>query len=309
MNYQVTHTTKYTYAEPAAVCHNQVHLAPRQLPYQDCLQYRLLINPEPTKQGARVDFFGNRIDYFAIETAHPGLTITARSVLRVRSQPPAEDPSGPPVSELLKQLRSDLTDVATAARIQQLPSQLIPVGPAYAAYAGGCLPPGRPIVDGVQELTAKIHAEFRYDPRATTVSTPVAEVLKRRSGVCQDFAQFQVACLRSLGIPARYVSGYLRTLPPPGKPRLVGADASHAWVSVYCGRELGWLDFDPTNDMRTGTDHITVAWGRDYSDVCPIQGVFVGGGNHSMSVSVDVMPLESLPPHLARPVARSPQGA
>jgi transglutaminase-like putative cysteine protease len=143
------------------------------------------------------------------------------------------------------------------------------------------------------ELTGRVFGDFKFDPRATTISTPVEEVFANRKGVCQDFAHFQIACLRSIGVPARYVSGYLRTIPPPGKTRLVGADASHAWISVFCG-DLGWIDFDPTNNVSPGIDHITVAWGRDYRDVCPIQGVFVGGGSHTLSISVDVAPLEDV---------------
>ncbi|MCA9209436.1 MAG: transglutaminase family protein, partial [Planctomycetales bacterium] len=146
-------------------------------------------------------------------------------------------------------------------------------------------------VEAATDLNARIHTEFAYDPRATTVNTPLEQVLKQRRGVCQDFAHLAIGCLRAMGLPARYVSGYLRTIPPPGQPRLVGADASHAWLSVYCG-PLGWVDLDPTNNVIPTTDHLTVAWGRDYSDVCPIQGVFVGGGQHTMTVSVDVEPLQ-----------------
>ncbi len=142
-------------------------------------------------------------------------------------------------------------------------------------------------------MTARIHEDFVYDPRATTISTPVQEVFDQRKGVCQDFAHFEIACLRSLGLAARYVSGYLRTIPPPGKPRLIGADASHAWISVFCG-PLGWIDFDPTNNVIPSADHLTIGWGRDYGDVCPLQGVFVGGGKHDLSVFVDVMPLDEM---------------
>jgi transglutaminase-like putative cysteine protease len=150
--------------------------------------------------------------------------------------------------------------------------------------------PGRPILAATLDLTDRIHREFRYDPTATTISTPLEEVLRLRRGVCQDFAHLQIGCLRSLGLAARYVSGYLLTMPPPGQPRLIGSDASHAWLSVYCG-EAGWIEIDPTNNVIPGTSHITLAWGRDYSDVCPINGVFIGGGQHSMSVWVDVLPL------------------
>ena len=160
-------------------------------------------------------------------------------------------------------------------------------------YARPSFPAGRPILEAVADLTTRIHTDFKYDPRATTVNTPLEDVLELRRGVCQDFAHLEIGCLRSLGLAARYVSGYLRTIPPPGKPRLIGADASHAWLSVFCN-ELGWVDVDPTNDCFPTTDHITVAWGRDYTDVCPINGVFVGGGSHAMKVSVDVEPLAEI---------------
>ncbi|MEM6799626.1 MAG: transglutaminase family protein, partial [Planctomycetota bacterium] len=171
------------------------------------------------------------------------------------------------------------------------PSALAPTSPTLAEYAAESFTPGRPIVESLRDLNARINKDFDYDPRATTVTTPVLEAFAKRAGVCQDFAQVGISCLRSLGLAARYVSGYLRTAPPPGKPRLVGADASHAWLSLYCG-ELGWVDADPTNNTLAGADHVTVAVGRDYSDICPIQGVFVGGGSHVMSVSVDVAPIE-----------------
>lgn len=159
------------------------------------------------------------------------------------------------------------------------------------AYATASFPPGRPILDGVADLTRRIHAEFAYDPSATTVATPVGDVLRQRRGVCQDFAHLEIACLRTLGLAARYVSGYILTTPPPGAPRLVGADASHAWLAVWVGDE-GWIDVDPTNDQLPRDQHVTVAWGRDYGDVSPLRGVVLGGGEHRMTVAVDVTPLD-----------------
>ena len=163
---------------------------------------------------------------------------------------------------------------------------------SLAAYAKESFPAGRPILQATADLTRRIYEDFEYRPQSTDVNTQVAEVFGKRVGVCQDFAHLQIACLRSLGLAARYVSGYLRTIPPPGKPRLVGADASHAWLGVYCGGDVPWIDFDPTNNMIPDTDHVAVAYGRDYGDVCPVQGVFVGGGDHTLSVSVDVAPME-----------------
>ncbi|HMP07581.1 MAG TPA: transglutaminase family protein, partial [Lacipirellulaceae bacterium] len=173
-----------------------------------------------------------------------------------------------------------------------VPTQRVALSPELTAYAAVSFPPGRPVVDALRDLTARIHREFRFDPRSTHVNTPLADVLRERRGVCQDFAHLAVGALRAMGLPGRYVSGYLRTTAPPGKPRLVGADASHAWAACWCG-DLGWVDFDPTNNCLVDADHITVAWGRDYGDVCPIQGVFVGGGEHAMGVSVDVVPQDA----------------
>jgi transglutaminase-like putative cysteine protease len=169
---------------------------------------------------------------------------------------------------------------------------MVPVGPDFAAFSRQDFPPGRPILDAVSALTSRVFHDFRFDPRATDVTTPVAEVFKKRAGVCQDFAHLMLACLRSLGLPARYVSGYLETAPPPGQPRLSGADASHAWVSVFCGDQAGWIDIDPTNNLLPGDRHITVAWGRDFSDVSPLRGVTLGAGGQFLEIAVDVIPLE-----------------
>jgi transglutaminase-like putative cysteine protease len=170
-------------------------------------------------------------------------------------------------------------------------SQHVRAGAALTAYAAPSFPPGRPFLEAVMDLTRRIHAEFTYDPRATTIATPVAEVLEIRRGVCQDFAHLQIGCLRSLGLPARYVSGYVLTTPPPGRPRLVGADASHAWVAVPLP-DFGWVDFDPTNGLMNGDQHVTVAVGRDFADVTPVRGVILGGGGHELSVRVDVIAAE-----------------
>jgi transglutaminase-like putative cysteine protease len=293
MRYRIKHTTKYAYDDPVAVCHNLVHLAPREHANQKCESYRLIIVPEPSDLLRRMDTFGNPEEFFSIQEPHRGLTLSATSTLEVAA-PPSPAPGAP-----WEQVRDALAGLGlgdkqqAAARAYQFAfaSPLTPLSPRLAEYAAASFPPGRPIVEALGDLTARINDEFEFNPEATTVSTPVIQAFDQRAGVCQDFAHVQIACLRSIGLAARYVSGYLRTLPPPGKPRLVGADASHAWLSLYCGDE-GWVDADPTNNVLPTTDHVTVAHGRDYADVCPIRGVFVGGGSHSMSVSVDVAPLE-----------------
>lgn len=291
MKYKITHTTKFVYSEPVPVCHNLVHLAPRDLPHQTCSEFALLLNPPPPNREQRIDYFGNQVDYFSILEPHLGLTVTASSLIEV-SPPASPSPKETPTWE---QVREAARRVTTAFDIQRLqfafPSHHIPILTALAEYAAASFPPNRPILEAAADLTRRIHRDFRYDPKATTITSSLGEVLQGRAGVCQDFAHLQIGCLRALGLPARYVSGYLRTLPPPGKPRLVGADASHAWLAVWCG-SAGWIDLDPTNDTIPNTDHVTLAWGRDYADVCPIQGVVTGGGQHLMSVSVDVATVE-----------------
>ena len=288
MQYRVTHSTKYTYSEPVPICQNKLHLAPRSTPHQTCHDFRLLVHPQPAEIRSRTDYFGNRVDYFSVDDAHRGLAVTATSVVEVaqRNGPavPSDSTSWEDVAEHWQDLRRE---DAIETRLFTFGSEFAQPEPTVDTFARASFPPGRPMLEAVLDLTRRIHEQFTYDPRTTNVSTPVTEVFEQKSGVCQDFAHLEIVCLRTLGLPARYVSGYLRTKPPPGKPRLVGADASHAWISAFCGA-AGWIDFDPTNSVIPNGEHITVAYGRDYGDVCPIQGVFVGGGEHSMSVSVDV---------------------
>ena len=294
MRYKVNHTTKYRYAEPVPICHNLVHLAPRSMPHQLCEEYRLFITPAPASRGMRTDYFGNLVEYFSIQEAHRTLTVTTNSrvVLSSESTPRFED--SPKWNDVVNQLSNSLVEKAVDVCQFAFDSPCIIRSCALRDYALASFGTGRTILSAAAELTERIHRDFRYDTKATTVYTKLEEVFECRAGVCQDFAHVHIGCLRSIGIPARYVSGYLRTEPPPGQPRLIGADASHAWVSAYCGQELGWVDFDPTNNVLPDVDHVTVAIGRDYGDVCPVQGVCVGGGKHSMTVAVDVIPLGEL---------------
>lgn len=294
MKYKITHTTKYAYSEPAPVCHNEVRLTPREDPWQRCEEHRLLIKPDPADLGQRFDYFGNQLNYFSILEAHRGLNVTAVTRLDVSTATLPRANVSPPWETVRDALRQDITPAGLDIYQFVYDSPRIRSTAPLVSYAAESFPPRRPIMEAVLELTHRIHQQFTYDPKATSVHTPLEKAFAARRGVCQDFAHVQIACLRGLGLAARYVSGYLRTLPPPGKPRLVGADASHAWISVYCG-EVGWVDFDPTNDVIPSVHHITLAWGRDYDDVCPIRGVFIGGGQHTMSVSVDVEPLEGPP--------------
>ncbi len=289
MRYKIVHTTTYTYSDAVPICHNEVHLIPRDAARQACLYNRLRIKPRPSVLEQRIDYFGNRVTNFAIEQAHQKLTVIALSRVHVTAAPPAIDPE---TSAAWEDIRDALASYSDLVEVYQFvfDSELVKASAALREYAAQSFTPRRPIVAAALDLCGRIYHDFTYDPTATTVSTPLPVVLQLRRGVCQDFAHLAIGCLRSLGLAARYVSGYLLTRPPEGKTRLVGSDASHAWLSVYTGNS-GWLDFDPTNNVVPSLEHITLAWGRDYSDVCPIQGVFIGGGQHGLSVSVDVAPL------------------
>lgn len=284
MIYQIRHQTKYVYEEPVNLCHNLAHLRPPDLRSQRCLDFRLSVTPQPDSAGSRIDGFGNHVDYFAIQSPHDELTIVATS--RVEMLADSQLMLGSPCAwdEVAMWIAQD-----PDAQELTLPSLQIPRVPALFGFIHADFPPGRPLLEAVSALNARIFNEFEFKPGFTDVSTPVSEVLKCRAGVCQDFAHLMIAALRQLGIPARYVSGYLETLPPPGKPKLVGADASHAWVSVYVPQQ-GWIEFDPTNNIRPGSRHVVVAYGRDYADVTPLRGVTMGGIAPQLSVAVDMVP-------------------
>lgn len=290
MKYKVTHTTTYTYSETVPVCHNKAHVTPRELPRQDCAYHRLTVRPRPSSFGRGSDYFGNPVCYFSIHEGHRRMSVTAVSRIEVRPEPPRDAGAAPPWHEVRQAVAADRSPAGLEIQQFLYDSPAVPISPELAAYAGEVFTRRLPVLEGVRQLTQRIHAEFQYDQAATSAQSTVHEVFRLKRGVCQDLAHVQIGCLRALGLPARYVSGYLRTLPPPGGERLVGADASHAWVAAWCG-PLGWIAFDPTNNLEVGTDHVTLAWGRDYSDVCPIEGVFVGGGQHELQVSVDVQPL------------------
>jgi transglutaminase-like putative cysteine protease len=285
VHYEVVHTTEYHYSESVAVSHHLAHLSPRVLPHQQCLHHDLQIEPAPAVMTTHTDYFGNPATFFAMQGAHKRLTVRARSRVRVQAAS-VPSPSDTPPWEAV----ANRTTLPLEALEFLLDSAVIPANSELAAYARAAFPPGRPLLDAVLELTRRIHEEFTYDPKATTIRTPLADIFRSRRGVCQDFARLEIACLRSLGLPARYVSGYLETAPPAGRSRLLGAAASHAWLAVYC-REAGWIHVDPTNNLLPSRSHVTVAWGRDYSDVSPIHGVILGGGSHTLRVNVDVLRL------------------
>jgi transglutaminase-like putative cysteine protease len=285
MRYDVVHTTKYAYSEAVAVAHHVARLRPRMLPHQECLHHDLAIDPPAAVTSNFDDYFGNPVTFFGVQGGHRELLIRTRSTVVV-SAPELPQPSETPPWEAATD-RSALPFDAVEFAFDSAESRS---ASGLDAYARASFPPGRPLLEGVSELAARIHEEFTFDPKATTVATPLGEVFMSRRGVCQDFARLEIACLRSLGIPARYVSGYLETVPAPSAPRLIGADASHAWLTVYCPG-TGWIPVDPTNNLLPSDTHITIAWGRDYNDVSPIRGVILGGGAHTLEVEVDVVRL------------------
>lgn len=290
MKYTITHRTLYHYSSGVALCHNEARLLPRQTLWQRCQPSRVAIKPRPALSAEREDFFGNRVLYFAIQDIHQRLEVKIVTDVEVLdTRPFNETSSSPPWQRVRRALREDPDPEIIEARLFELDSRFVTLDPSFREYAQPSFSPGRPLLEAVADLNRRIFREFTYDPHFTTVATPLNEVLSQRRGVCQDFAHLAIACLRGLGLAARYVSGYLETLPPPGRPRLIGADASHAWLAVYVPG-AGWAEFDPTNDCMPQERHVTLAWGRDYGDVAPLTGVMTGGGSHSLDVSVDVAP-------------------
>ena len=289
MKYRLVHRTKYTYEGAVTVSHHLARLAPRTLPGQSCPWHELEIEPQPVGRGVHLDSFGNTTTYFEIEGKHEILEVTARSLVEVLPHLYRDPRATPPWEIVRDACQVEKLTPGSEAGSFRFSSPMVPLGKEFADYASSEFPPSRPILEAVLGLTTRIYRDFKFDPKATEITTHVSEVLKKRAGVCQDFAHLMLACLRSLGLPARYVSGYLETIAPPGKIWLTGADASHAWVSVFCGDSSGWIDTDPTNNLLPGDRHITVAWGRDFSDVSPLRGVTLGAGSQKLDVAVDVV--------------------
>lgn len=291
--YQVLHDTHYHYSAPVSLAQQLAHLWPRECPWQRCLEQHLTVTPQPCQRLDGYDVYGNPLTRLAFERPHDELRVIASlrvEVLAREGQRLADSPPWETVVETLRYSGQPLeTDVLEAMRYR-FQSPYVHLKRTFAAYGADCFGAGRPLLLAVQALMQKIFREFTFDASATQVATPLTQVLEERRGVCQDFAHLMLACLRSRGLAARYVSGYLLTQPPPGQPRLIGADASHAWLSVYCPRQ-GWVDFDPTNNLLPSLEHITLGWGRDFADVSPLRGVILGGGSHDPEVRVTVTPL------------------
>lgn len=287
MNYHITHRTLYDYAAPVSVSHHVARLEPLATASQLRESFSLQIFPEPALRKTRTDYFGNQLCFFAIQEIHSKLEIITSSRVTVQPKRPAQNDSTAAWESVAEMFRDPVLPEVVEPYQFVFDSPQVRASLELAGYARESFASGTPLVAGARDLMRRMFQDFKFDPRATTVATPLEEVWEKRRGVCQDFAHLGIACLRSLGLPARYVSGYLRTRPPEGKPRLAGVDASHAWFSIF-SPGTGWVDFDPTNNVQPAEEHITVAYGRDYGDVSPVAGILTGGGKHDVKVFVDV---------------------
>jgi transglutaminase-like putative cysteine protease len=273
MKYLISHKTTYTYYEPVSLCHNIARLVPRNTERQFCRNVTVKIEPEPDTINEYKDFFGNKIIYFSIEQEHAQLTVHVRSEIES-------------IETVAGGARGETEDPGEVKQFI-FATPMTAVSQEVLDYARISFPPGRPVLEAATDLMHRIYRDFEFKSGYTTISTPLSVVLKERKGVCQDFAHLAIACVRSVGLPARYVSGYIETVSPAGVERLIGVDASHAWFSLYIPL-LGWVDFDPTNNVLPGVQHITIGWGRDYADIAPLNGVILSSGSHGLGVSVDV---------------------
>jgi transglutaminase-like putative cysteine protease len=287
MNYHITHRTLYEYTAPVSVSHHVARLEPLATAMQARESFSLQIFPAPALRKARMDYFGNQLCFFAIQEIHSRLEIITSSRVSMRAEKPVRNESVAPWESVAEMFRDPVSPEVVEPYQFVFDSPQVRASLELSDYARESFAEGTPLIAGARSLTQRIFKDFKFDPKATTVATPLEEVWESRRGVCQDFAHLGIACLRSLGLPARYVSGYLRTRSPEGTPRLVGADASHAWFAIF-SPGTGWVDFDPTNNLQPAGEHITVAYGRDFGDVSPVAGILTGGGRHIVKVAVDV---------------------
>lgn len=298
VRFRVEHETRYAYDAPVSQSWQLARLTPRTLPWQRVLSHRIDIDPRPDEHHTAPDSFGNLVTHFGLHGAHRRLRVAMHCEVEVGARPQIGAAGAQPWEAVRQALRQPVAAGEAAPQVDLEvarmcePTPLLPLSEAARAYAWPSLTRGRDWLEAVTELMHRIHADFEFEPGATTVSTSVDEVLHQKRGVCQDFAHLMLAALRGHGLAARYVSGYLLTDPPPGQPRLMGVDATHAWVAAYSPAH-GWVEFDPTNDQPADSRYITLAWGADFADVVPLRGVILGGGAQAMDVSVSVVPVEA----------------
>ncbi len=296
--YHIVHETSYQYQTSVTLSQQVLHMTPRAFDYQDTRSHQIDIEPLPQERSERLDYFGNPVTGITLSTPHQTLLVRATSTVALRNRPDRQQMN---TSLPWETMRDSLRDPDATARFMDpirflFESPHIMRSAAFAQYAAPSFTPQRPLLDAAYDLMERIYNDFEFDDKATTISTPLHDVLHGKRGVCQDFAHLMIGCLRTVGIASRYVSGYILTHPPPGQPRMVGTDASHAWVSVYCS-DQGWVDFDPTNCRLVQNEHVTLGWGRDFSDVTPMRGIVLGGGEQDLTVRVTMSPLsEGLPP-------------
>lgn len=286
---RLEHVTTVQYERPVELAAQLLHLQPRLLANQDVLDFTIETEPAPERIHWGTDHFGNPVAWLFLDRSHEFLRVALSALVDVRPLHWPEPAATPAWEEVAAAAMTPAMALEAAEFV--FASPMVPLAAATRAYAAESFPPGRAVLAGLLDLMDRIGRDFRFDPEVTTVSTPVERVMQLRAGVCQDFAHLMISSLRGLGLPARYVSGYLRTRPPPGQPRLRGADQSHAWVSCWLGAMHGWIDLDPTNNLQVADEHVVLAWGRDYADISPIRGVLLGGGQHVMMVSVDMEPV------------------
>jgi len=290
--YDLSHVTTYTYAAPVARSQHLLRLEPRNTATQRCLDLTVTIDPEPSERQAASDYFGNQTIYANLDQPHDRLVVAARGRISVAGDDRLLPEPGPAWEAVRDRVAADRSRAGIDVYQFVFDSPMVGASDAMRAYAEPSFAPGRPLLAAVEALNQRIYDQFTYDPTATTIATPVEQALAQRAGVCQDFAHVMLGCVRAMGLPARYMSGYVRPDTGVGEPTVRGAGASHAWVAVYLP-EVGWVEYDPTNQAMPGrmrTDHITLAWGRDYSDVAPVEGVALGGGQHAVDVAVQVTP-------------------
>jgi transglutaminase-like putative cysteine protease len=289
MRYRVQHTTRYAYGSPVELAAHMVHLRPRPQPWQAVISERIIIDPVPARRRDGLDHFGNHVTWLFLDLPHADFEVTSESIVEVDRWPPAEPAASPPWESVVEAAR---TPEGWQAAEFQFGTPMAPINADTKDYVSESFTPGRPVMEALLELNERFYTDFRFRSGVTTISTPVSQVMERREGVCQDFSHAMVSGLRGIGIPARYTSGYIRTKPPPGQTKRQGADQSHAWVGCWLGPELGWIDVDPTNGIIIRDEHVLLGWGRDFSDVSPVRGVILGGGAHSVLVSVDLEPVD-----------------